>query len=143
MKKDWIMDYATGAFVRYASLGMPTRAAYEESVRQEVYKRLATLEPRLILIKAEAEVSKRKPLLEDIDAVNKVFMMLRENDKEYILDALRAVYFVAPYTRVSRSVYASRVRAFSMEYPASEISVYRWLKSARELFAVYRGLTIE
>ena len=143
MKKDWIKDYATGAFVRYASLGMPTRKDYEENIRQEVYKRLATWEPKLILIKAEAEISMRKPLLEDIDAVNKVFLMLRENDKEYILDAVRAVYFVPPYTRVSRSVYASRVRGFSMSYPASEISVYRWLKSARELFALYRGLTID
>jgi hypothetical protein len=143
VKKDWIMDYATGAFVRYASLGMPKRKEYEDHVRQEVYNRLSTLEPKIILAKAEAEISKRKPLLEDIDAVNRVFEMLIENDKEYILEAVRAVYFVAPYTRVSRSVYAARVRSFSMSYPVSEIAVYKWLKSARDLFAMFRGLTIE
>lgn len=143
MKKDLIRDYATGAFARYASLGRPTRAEYEERIRQKVYQRLAAKEPKIILLRAEAEVSARKPILDDIEAVERMFSMLDENGKGYISEAVRAVYMVAASGRPSHPEIVARVRRYAQEVPCDERSVYRWLKHARELFAMLRGLSIE
>ena len=143
MKKDLIRDYATGAFVRYVSLGCPTRAEYEARIRQEVYERLATREPKVILMRADAAVSARKPILEDLEAVERMFSMLEENGKEDISRAVRAVYMPPAAARPTRREIADRVRAFAVSVPIDERSVYRRLKYARELFAMLRGLTIE
>lgn len=143
MKKDFIRDYATGAFVRYAALGCPTRAEYEEKLRRDVYNRLSLKEPRIILMKADAEIAARKPLLEDIEAVERMFAMLEANGKEYISNAVRAVYFASAAERPSRKEIVSRVLCYARSVPIDERSVYRWLKYARELFAMLRGLTID
>ena len=139
-KKEWYMDYATHAFVRYASLGCPTRQEYEERIRQDVYKRLAMHEPAFIINKANAEVSAREPLLKDIDAVNKVLDILRREDKQHIIDAIKAVYFTYPKGKPERGVIVDRVTRYAMECPASTKAVYEWLKSARLLFAQIREL---
>ena len=143
MKKDFIRDYATGAFIRYASLGCPTREEYEEKLRRDVYNRLSLKEPRIILMKADAEIASRKPILDDIEAVEKMFAMLEANGKEYISKAVRAVYFASAVGRPSRKEIVNRVLCYARSVPIDERSVYRWLKYARELFAMLRGLTIE
>lgn len=145
MKKDCIRDYATGAFMRFFNLGCPTRAEYEERIKQDVYQRLALKEPRIILLKAEAEVRSRQPILDDIDAVQKMITLLHENGKDYVVDAIRAVYFIPSNKngRPSRNEIVKRVLYFSSTVPTDERNVYRWLKHARELFAVCRGLSIE
>lgn len=139
-KKEWYMDYATHAFIRYAALGCPTRKQYEERIRQECYKRLAMHEPSFILNKANAEVLSKEPLLKDIDAVNHVLEILRRQDKQHIIDALKAVYFTYPKGKPERGVIVARVTRYAMECPASTKAVYEWLKSARLLFAQIRGL---
>jgi hypothetical protein len=139
-KKEWYMDYATHAFVRFASLGCPTRDEYEHRIREDCYRRLAFHEPSFIVSKANAEVSARKPLLEDIDAVNGVLDILARQDKEHISKALKAVYFTHPHGKPDRGEIVERVTAYAMECPASTKSVYQWLKSARLLFAQLRGL---
>ena len=143
MKKDFIRAYATGAFARYEHLGRPTRAEYEAKIRQEVYTRLSLKEPRIILMKADAEVSARKPILDDIEAVQKMFDMLEENGKGYISKAVEAVYLISSDGRPSRNEIVNRVLHYANSVPIDERSVYRWLKYARELFAMFRGLTIE
>lgn len=139
-KKEFFMDYATHAFVRYASIGRPTREEYEQRVREDCYRRLALLPPDVIVNKANGEVSAREPLLKDIDAVNRVLRILAENNKHHIADAIKAVYFTPPCQMPKRGAIVARVRRFAMEYPCSLSSAYRWLKSARLLFAQIRGL---
>lgn len=139
-KKEWYMDYATHAFVRYASLGCPTRAEYETRIREDCYKRLALHNPSFIVIKANAEVSAREPLLKDIDAVNRVLDILQRKDKQHIIDAVKAVYFYDPHGKPAHGVIVNRVRRFACEYPANERTVYKWLKSVRLLFAQIREL---
>lgn len=139
-KKEWYMDYATHAFVRYANLGCPTREQYEERIRNDCYRRLSLHEPSFIVIKANAEVSVREPLLKDIDAVNRVFAVLEKQNKPHIAAAIRAVYFVEPYGKPKHGAITSRVRRFAYEYPANERTVYKWLKSARLLFCKERQL---
>ena len=138
--KEPYRDYATMAFIRYANLKRPTRKEYEESIRQDCYKRLSLHEPNFIIIKANAEVSAKEPLLKNIDAVNKVLEILKEEDKRHIIDAIEAVYFVNPVGKPKKGEISARVRRFAMEYPASDISVYNWLKSARLLYAKIAGL---
>lgn len=139
-KKEWYMDYATHAFVRYASLGCPTRAEYETRIREDCYKRLAFHNPSFIVIKANAEVSSREPLLKDIDAVNRVLDILQKQDKPHIINAIKAVYFVNPKGKPERGEIVERVTAYAMKCPASTKAVYEWLKSARLLFAQIREL---
>ena len=139
-KKEWYMDYATHAFVRYANLGCPTREQYEERIRNDCYRRLAFHEPGFIVIKANAEVSAREPLLKDIDAVNRVLDILQKQDKPHIIAAIKAVYFVNPKGKPEHGVIVERVNAYAMKCPASTKAVYEWLKSARLLFAQIREL---
>ena len=143
MKKDWNRDYATGAFIRFARLGCPTKEEYAERIRQDVYKRLEMKEPRIILMRAEREVENAKGTLDDISAINKMFSMLSEGEKEYIIEAVRAVYLVPPYIRPKKKEIVMRVTAFAAEKYVSEATVYRWLKYARDLFSVTRGLSID
>lgn len=137
------MDYATHAFVRFAGLGCPTREEYENRIRSECYKRYSLLEPSLIVLKAENAVSIRKPLLEDIAAVNRVLSILQATGKTYISDAIKEVYLVSrDGKKPERGVIMERVTHFSMTCPASTKAVFSWLKSARALFAKERGLDI-
>lgn len=139
-RKEWYRDYATHAFIRYASLGKPTREEYETRIREDCYRRLALHEPHFIVVKANAEVSTRLPLLEDIDAVNRVLDILKKQDKPHIIQAIKDVYFVYPYQKPERGEIVERVTAFAVKCPASTKAVYSWLKSARLLFAQIRGL---
>lgn len=134
------MDYATHAFIHYAALGRPTREQQEARIRGEIYSKLALEKPDYIVAKAEQAVKNAAPLLKDIDAVNRVFKILEEQDKPGIADAIKAVYFIDPRGKPKRGAIVARARRFAYEYPANERTVYKWLKSARLLFAIERGL---
>jgi hypothetical protein len=60
-----------------------------------------------------------------------------------IANAVKGVYFTFGAERLTRNMIALRVRAYAMSVPVDERTVYRWLKYARELFAVIRGLDID
>ena len=139
-KKEFFMDYATHAFNRYASLGCPTKEEYEKRIREDVYRRLALMEPALIVSKANATVKAQTPLLDDIDAVQKVFETLDRENKPYISAAIRAVYFPRLPRNQIKGIWGARIQHYSMECPCHPSTVYRWLKSSRLLFAKYRGL---
>lgn len=149
-------EYATVAIIRYMKLGCPTRKEYEDKLRREVYDRLAGKNPEHIFKAAEIEVRKHRALLEDIDAVNKMFDMLLGNismsdvdidtavkNGTDIANAVNYVYFGLSRVHPSHRRIAGRVREYAMSLPTTERTVYRWLKYARKLFAVNRGLTIE
>ena len=155
-KADSTREYATAAIMRYASLGCPSRAEYERRLRSAVYTRLSGKSPEYITRAAEAELRKHRALLDDIDAVDRMLRMLRGEismrdvdrvsavrNGEDIAAAVSYVYFGLCREPLSHRRIAGRVRAYATSLPAAERTVYRWLKYARKLFAVVRGLTIE
>ena len=116
MLKDSIRDYATAAFREYARLGCPT----PEAISRERDAALAA----------------------DLRAVGECLRLLCVEDKPYIADAVRAVYFASPGVPLKKGDVGARVAAFARACPASEREVYRWLKRARVRFAAVRGLRI-
>lgn len=116
MRKDNVRDYATAAFREYARLGCPS----SETISQERDAALAA----------------------DLRAVAECLRLLAIEDKEYVADAVRAVYFATPGAPLKKGDVGARVAAFAREYPASERSVYGWLKLARKLFACARGIRL-
>ena len=112
MKKDLIRDYATEAFRTYAWLGCP----------------------------AEAIQTGDAALDADMKAVQATLRYFIADGREGIVDAVRAVYFVAPGVEIGKGDISARVESFAVEYHASIPSVYRWLGRARKQFAITRGL---
>ena len=151
---DNVTDYATAAFAKYHRLGCPTREERENKIRNEIFCRHADKDPKYVVSLAEIELRRLKGHLDDIDAVNKTFEMLygytpilsgeagTRNGAD-IANAVKGVYFAFGSERLTRNMIALRVRAYAMSVPADERTVYRWLKYARELFAVIRGLDID
>ena len=117
MRKDNIRDYATAAFREYARMGCPS----------------------LELISCERDVA----LVADLRAVEECLRILSLEDREYIVDAVRAVYFASPGVPLRKGDIGARVAAFARVCPASEREVYRWLKRARVRFAAVRGLRVK
>ena len=143
MLKEWTRDYATGAFIRYANRGCPSVLEYEKAVREDVYSRLALLPPNLIVARAEAAISARRPLIEDFEAARRAVTFLSERGNDWIADAVRIIYQGLPEDKpTSKNEITNRVRAFSVDHYVSEITVYRALKQLRLLFTRFRGMTV-
>ena len=143
MLKEWTRDYATGAFIRYANRGCPTVEEYEKRVRDDVYRRLCTLPPNLIVMRAEAALSARRPLIEDFLAVRRALEFFNTKDREWVPMAISVIFKGLSEARpTSKNEITERVRAFSQEHYISESSVWRVLKQARLLFSRYRGISI-
>lgn len=137
-RKDHNQDSAVYAFVCYAYLGCPTKAELEDRIRREAALAYPSTQPEKAALAADRAVAKQIGLLRDISAVNAVLDTLRDNGKQYIVDAVTAVYFYHPHRKLREGAIKARIRRFAVEYPAGERSVYRWLKSARTLLAIYR-----
>lgn len=151
---DNIRDYATSAFAKYSRFGCPTREEREQQIRDEIYKRHQNKDPKHVVTLADNEINRRKGQLEDIDAINKMFDMLYDQSHITsvskgtrngidIANAVKAVYFAFGSEKLTRKMITLRVRAHAMSVPVDERTVYRWLKFARELFAVIRGLDVD
>lgn len=151
---DNIRDYATSAFAKYSRFGCPTREEREQQIRNEIYKRHQNKDPKYVVTLADNEIKLKKGHLDDIEAVNKMFDMLygqspiTSESKETrngidIANAVKAVYFAFGAEKLTRRMITLRVRAYAMSVPVDERTVYRWLKYARKLFAVLRGLDVD
>lgn len=137
-RKEHNQDAATYAFLCYAYLGRPTRAELEERIRKEAMRAYPTSQPEKAALAADRAVAKQIGLLRDISAVNDVLETLKNNGRQNILDAIEAVYFYHPHRKLREGSIKARVQRFAMDCPASDRTVYRWLKSARTLLGVYR-----
>lgn len=111
MKKDYTRDYITQAFRRYAAT-----VPQEEKLLSE-------------------------PEQADIEAVRKTIKTLERGGKEYIVSAIRAIYFQNPKAPLRKGDISARVHKFSLAYPVSEKQAYAWLKYARMICADFRGLS--
>ena len=138
-RKSRIRDYATSAFENYYNCGCPSREVFEEGIRQEVYERLSLKEPKIILMAADSEIAKKAPTIKDIEAVNQMINHLSKTNKDYMIHAVRSIYFVPPDSPSIKN----RVLAYASAQYVDVRTVYRWLREARELFALYRGLALD
>ena len=142
--KETYMDTVMAIFARVASLRYPTAEEYETRIRNDVNNRLFRLDPKIIVAKADAAVSTSKPIIADINAVNATFTNLTDRNREYIIQAVKAVYF--PYkgeARIPNKIISERVLAFATSNYCTPLTAYRWLKDASALCAYYTCLTIE
>ena len=115
MKKDLVRDYATEAFRTFARLGCPAQ-------------QLHTGDPALDA---------------DVAAVQSTLRRFTADGREGVVEAVRAVYFIAPDTEIAKGDISARVELFAAQYFASVRSVYRWLHRARLRFAKERGLRVK
>lgn len=143
MKKDHVRDYAVAAFRLYASLGCCSLSEAEQKIRQASFTRYETCEPQFILKKADMAVRDKSPELADIAAVEKMLLILSAGGKSHIVTAVSSVYFAYPNEPIRKGDISARVTRLSVTMPASIQSIYKWLKEARMLFAILRGLRIE
>lgn len=116
--RDSTRDYTIAQFRLYASLGYPSKA---QVVADETMHRALQLD-----------------LLAVIDTLND----LTNSGKDYIRQAVSAVYFVAPTAALHKGEINLRVTKFAVSNYTDERTVFRWLKEARLLCADYRGLNI-
>ena len=140
MKKDITRDYTIDAFRLYAALGQPTYNQAVKDIRNRAIQSCKSTDPQDIITYANEQVNKNSAMLADISAVYDTLKLLRRDNKEYIIRAIEGVYFVTPRNVLRKNDITSRVRNVALEIPASETSVYKWLREARQLFSAVRGL---
>ena len=143
MKKDFTRDYITEVFRLYAAMGKPTHQQASEMVYEKELFKHSNLQPQVAITQAEKAVENNTALLLDILAAERTIRLLEQGEKEYIVAAVKAVYFAEPKAPIRKGDVSARVRRFSLEYPVDERTAYRWLKEARLLCAALRGLRIE
>lgn len=114
--RDSTRDYTIAQFRLYASLGYPSKA---QVVADKTMHRALQLD-----------------LLAVIDTLN----ALTSSGKDYIRQAVCAVYFPAPTEELKKGEINSRVMRCALENYTDERTVWRWLKEARLLCANLRGL---
>ena len=124
MKKEATRDYATEAFRLYASLGKPS------------WKNLKDGDLDISVITNEA-------LMLDIRAVKNTLDILLLENKINIITAIDEIYFYNPTNYLRKNDIMNRVINLAVNMPASERSIFYWLKEARVLFAKNRGLRIK
>lgn len=116
--RDTTRDYTIAQFRLYASLGFPSKA------------------------QVVADKTMHRALQLDLLAVADTLDALTSSDKDYIRQAVCAVYFVAPTAPLQKGEINFRVTKFAINNYTDERTVFRWLKEARLLCADYRGLNI-
>lgn len=116
--RDNTRDYTVAQFRLYAVLGYPSKA---QVIADKAMHRALQLD-----------------LLAVIDTLN----ALTSSGKDYICQAVSAVYFVAPTAPLHKGEINSRVTKFAINNYTDERTVFRWLKEARLLCAKLRGLNI-
>lgn len=144
MKKDHIRDYATEAFRFYAKSG--GRDAYIKYLIEDISKSKGSgvCNPtESALVSKEKIIESRAAEFSDIDAVDKVLVILdKSHQGYYIKKAIELVYFKDCWKDLSWGDITGRIHYAEINIPASQAQIYRWLSKARTLFAEERGLRL-
>jgi hypothetical protein len=149
--KDYLRDYATAAFRFYAKNGMSAEK-YKENIYNQAMEDMKKREIRVkdgiskpteaAITRAENAVDEKIAELKDIEAVEKVLAELKGTRRAYIVQAIEIVYFNEPGKDIELGDIQDRVNVATIAIPASQRSIYYWLRQARELFAYQRGLRV-
>lgn len=147
MNKDNFRDYATEAFRFYAACGKLTADEIMQRVREDIYTEAAgdfllvsggsySDAVAHAVMRAEDAIKEMGAEIADIVAVEKTMRRLNSNQKK----AVEIVYFTDPEEPIGKNEISARVHKAEMEIHAGERTVYRWLATARKIFAEERGL---
>lgn len=149
MKKDHIRDYATEAFRYYASIGKTFdevkeeiyKTAIEESKSKELKTNNICSPTELAMMRADKAIVEKKGELEDILAVEETLKQIAlERNGADIKKAIELVYFVTPDKELERNEFSERVLNAANEINCDTRTIYRYLGTARSIFAENRGL---
>lgn len=143
MKRDCYRDAATLAFIRYGELRGKTADEYREELKKSIIDELKYGDPAAVSQKVESELRRYEGFFDDLYAVEEVLGHFLSKDKEYVVDAVKAVYMAYPFGKMSHKETVYRVRCHAYSVPVTEKQVYKWLKDARVLFAKKRKLAFE
>ena len=150
MLKTHYRDYATEAYRLHARLG--SAAAYKRRVLAEALARRAESggsvwsagpgsPTEAAVVRAEAALAETEGTIRDLEAVERAMERIgRMRGGTCILRAVREVYEAEADRPIERGEIARRVDRLSLEMPAGPRSIYRWLGTARQVFAEERGL---
>lgn len=142
MKKDFIRDYATEAYIYWARHGCPSYQEAVERIRSAALRKAYAADPQKASAYADAEVDKASAGLCDILACAEAFRILRESGKGLVCDAVKAVYMHDPWKKPKQHEISGRVVKFAMNAHVSERQVWYYLDEARKTFALMRGLRV-
>ena len=142
MKRDSFRDAATLAFVRYGELRGLTADEYKDRMRRRVAEDCQFFESEMREERILAEITRYAAFFDDLYAVEETLGYFMEKNKEYIVDAVRAVYMSYPHRYPTHGETTYRVRAHSISVPVSEKQVYRWLEEARHIYCKKRGFAV-
>jgi hypothetical protein len=149
--KDYLRDYSTAAFRFYALNGKNTdkyrRKIYEDALENYTKKqrgsRGISSPTEAEIIAAETAVEEKIAAIKDMEAIELVIaeLMCYMFQKD-IVRAIEHVYFKNPDKELKKGDIHIRVNIAAVDISASENTIYKWLKKARDLFALRRGLRI-
>lgn len=150
MRKTHYRDYATEAFRFLAREG--SSQAYKNRIWNEALARAAERQAggggisaptEAAITRAEAALQSAAAEVQDLEAAEWAILALRGIRGRDAEKALYAVYMEDPDKELVRGEIHDRVVAASVDIPAGEMTIYRWLGLARDLFAERRGLRRE
>jgi dGTP triphosphohydrolase len=149
--KDYLRDYATAAFRFYAQNGKSAekykKKIYDDALEDYTKKQNGTggisCPTEAEIIAAEDAVDQKLADIKDMEAVELVIaeLMCYKYQKD-VVRAIEHVYFKDPNEELKKGDIHARVNIAAVDISASENTVYKWLKKARDLFALKRGLRI-
>ena len=123
-------EYAIRAFLFWAREGCPSAdeyiARFEKGRKSD-----------------DADAAEHIGEIQDIMACCDTFRILAEEGKSDACEAVRVVYMADSGRMPGRKEVTRRVVAFALAKPASERTVYLWLRTALRTFAECRALRIE
>jgi hypothetical protein len=144
VRRDHVRDYATEAFRFYAKVG-GTKKYIDDLVADEKRQKgsgVANPTEAALIIK-ERILAERAAEFADLEAVEKTMHIISTlgSGKE-MRQAVEMVYFERCWEELRRGDIQDRVHKAELTIPASERSIYYWLKKARLIFAKERGLRL-
>ncbi len=153
MKNDNVRDYITAAFRFYASVGGYEK--YKRKLGARIMERLEKSEgcstevskpTEAQIVKVEEQMEAYKADLLDLYAVENTKKRIEQSDLSYrnlIWQVIEMVYMFEPDKAIERNDITNRVIRCCGELSISTASAYRYLATARHMYAKERGLRID
>lgn len=147
MVKSNYRDYAVSAFRFFAEAG--SSRAYREMILADVAQTHADgpaakgygSPTEAQVMRGEMALDNARAELADLEAVERTLDRIDHDRRaREMRQAVRMVYMTDPDVDMDRAEISRRVAQASIMIPASERSVYYWLRLARDFFAEERGL---
>ncbi len=145
MSKDNIRDYATAAFRFYAKVG--SKKDYLNRLQQDAQHGQGngiSKPTEAALVSKETILQTRAAEFADIEATERTMYQLGlMTNGLAICKVIEDVYFKDCWKDLEKGDIQDRVHHCEIHIPASERQIYYWLRKAREMFAIERGLRIK